>query len=209
MGATFHSVVTVLAAQHAKSETFFFVAGGVLVAWAIILFALGMSRPDFPGSAARQRGLIAITAVLVATTMVAAVVTSTKKTTEKADAGTTAESTTSTPEPAAPPAAPTTSTQAPPAAAGPIKLAAVDNQLAFDKKALDAKAGKLTIDFSNPSQIPHNVQIAQGSKEFGGTKTISGTDQSFDVDLKAGSYTYFCSVPGHREAGMEGTLTVS
>jgi plastocyanin len=209
MGAAFHSAVTILAAEHAKSETFFFVAGSVLVAWAIILFALGMTRPDFPGSAQRQRGLIAISAVLVATTMVAAVVTSTKKTTEKAEAGAPTEATTPAPEPAAPPAEPTTSTQAPPAAAGPLKLAAVDDQLAFDKKTLEAKAGKVTIDFSNPSQIPHNVQVAQGSKEFGGTKTISGTDQSFDVDLKPGEYSYFCSVPGHREGGMEGTLTVS
>jgi plastocyanin len=67
----------------------------------------------------------------------------------------------------------------------------------------------VTVEFSNPGQIPHDVQIAEGSKELGGTKTITGTSQSFDVELKPGDYTFFCSVPGHREGGMQGTLTVT
>jgi len=80
--------------------------------------------------------------------------------------------------------------------------------LKFDKSSLTGKAGKVTIAMANPSSVPHGVSI-QGSGvdvegkvvQQGGTSTISAT-------LKPGKYTFFCPVPGHRQAGMQGTLTV-
>ncbi len=82
-------------------------------------------------------------------------------------------------------------------------------ELAFTTDTATAKAGKVTIDFKNPQALTHDVKIedAQG-KEVGGTELIASSEDSATVDLKPGTYTYFCSVPGHREAGMEGTLTV-
>jgi plastocyanin len=82
-------------------------------------------------------------------------------------------------------------------------------ELAYTTTTASAKAGKVTIDFNNPQALTHDVQIedAQG-KEVGGTELIASGEDSTTVDLKPGTYTYFCSVPGHREAGMEGTLTV-
>jgi plastocyanin len=94
------------------------------------------------------------------------------------------------------------------AAATTLKLAADPAALAFDKESLDAKAGKVTIDFDNPSAIPHNVVIEEDGKELAGFEPISEGEKSETADLKAGTYTFYCSVPGHREAGMEGTLTV-
>jgi plastocyanin len=94
------------------------------------------------------------------------------------------------------------------ASATTLKLAADPAALAFDKESLTAKAGKVTIDFDNPSAIPHNVVIEEDGKELAGFEPITEGEQSATADLKAGSYTYYCSVPGHREAGMEGTLTV-
>ena len=83
-------------------------------------------------------------------------------------------------------------------------------QLKFTKSDLTAKAGKATVDFTNSSSLPHNMTIEDSSgKQVGATPTFSGGSKSFTVDLKPGKYTFFCSVPGHREAGMQGTLTVS
>ncbi|HET7454402.1 MAG TPA: plastocyanin/azurin family copper-binding protein [Solirubrobacterales bacterium] len=96
----------------------------------------------------------------------------------------------------------------PPASATTLKLAADPAALAFDKESLEAKAGKVTIDFDNPSAIPHNVVIEENGKELAGFEPIAEGEKSETAELKAGTYTFYCSVPGHREAGMEGTLTV-
>ncbi len=81
--------------------------------------------------------------------------------------------------------------------------------LAYTQTSLTANAGSDTIDFNNPASLPHNVTIEDSSgKTVGATDTISGSKTSTTVDLKAGIYTYFCSVDSHRQAGMEGTLTV-
>ncbi|HWN72321.1 MAG TPA: plastocyanin/azurin family copper-binding protein [Solirubrobacterales bacterium] len=93
-------------------------------------------------------------------------------------------------------------------AATTLKLAASPTALAFDKKSLTAKAGEVTIDFDNPSPIPHNVVIEENGKELAGFEPIAEGEESDTAELKPGTYTFYCSVPGHREAGMEGTLTV-
>jgi plastocyanin len=81
--------------------------------------------------------------------------------------------------------------------------------LAFTSDKATAKAGKDTIDFTNDSPVPHDVKIENAAgEEIGGTEVISEGSNSAEVELKPGTYTYFCSIPGHREAGMEGTLTV-
>jgi plastocyanin len=103
--------------------------------------------------------------------------------------------------------APATSTTAP--ASGPVTESAdPSGQLKFTKSALTAKAGKVTIEFTNSAPLPHNIVIAQGSKTLGGTPTFSGGTKTLMLDLVPGTYTFYCSVPGHRAAGMEGTLTV-
>lgn len=90
-----------------------------------------------------------------------------------------------------------------------LQLAASPTAIAFDTTSLTAaKPGKVTIDFENPSAIPHDVVIKQGSKEIAATEQISESETSVSADLSPGTYTFFCSVPGHAQAGMEGTLTV-
>jgi plastocyanin len=83
--------------------------------------------------------------------------------------------------------------------------------LAYDKKTLSAKAGKVTITMANSSPIGHNITIQQGTNGavLGATPTFQGGSKSVTLNLKPGKYTFYCSVPGHRAGGMVGTLTVS
>jgi plastocyanin len=84
-----------------------------------------------------------------------------------------------------------------------------EGQLAFEEKEVTAKAGKDTIDFTNQSPVPHNVTIENAAGEtIGETETLAEGNSAATVELKPGTYTFFCSVPGHREAGMEGKLVV-
>ncbi len=62
---------------------------------------------------------------------------------------------------------------------------------------------------SNASPIEHDVAVAQGTTVLGQTPVFSGGSKSVTLTLKPGKYTFYCTVPGHRQAGMEGTLTVS
>jgi plastocyanin len=224
-------LIPILGAE--KSKTAFYVAGGLLVAWAVIVSAgLGLRNDDFPGNQGGQRAVIGITALLVLATAATAIITSggsesktssaaaaPATTTASAATETTATETsaaaTSTTTKAAPPTAPkaTTGTPAPPsspaAPAPPLALAAdPGGMLSYNTKQLSAKAGKVTINFANASPIAHNVAIAQGSKTLGQTPIKTGSS-TLSLNLKPGTYTFFCAVPGHRQAGMEGTLTVS
>jgi plastocyanin len=83
-------------------------------------------------------------------------------------------------------------------------------QLMFTTSALSATAGKVTIKFTNSSPLAHNLTIQQGSSGavLGATPTFAGGNKTLALNLKPGTYTFYCSVPGHRQAGMQGTLTV-
>ena len=103
----------------------------------------------------------------------------------------------------------TPGTSAPKTPSGALSLAPEGDQLMFDTSELHAKAGKVTIDFTNDSAISHDVVlIDSANKILGQTPVFDGGTKSVSVTLKPGTYTYYCAVPGHREAGMQGTLTV-
>lgn len=81
--------------------------------------------------------------------------------------------------------------------------------LAFTTKQASAKAGKVTIDFTNSSPVPHDVTIeGEGGETLAQTEAFAEGSESVTANLKPGTYHFYCSLPGHREAGMEGTLTV-
>jgi plastocyanin len=89
-----------------------------------------------------------------------------------------------------------------------LKLTAdPDGGLTFDKTELTAKPGKVTITMDNPSDVPHAVEV-EGNGVEEETKTPTKGTADVTVDLKAGKYEFYCPVDGHKEAGMEGTLTV-
>ena len=188
--ADLHALVPVVAAAGEKSKTAFYIAVGVLAAWAVLVSVVGVTRPGFPGGLTGQRAVIGISASLVVLTVAMAVVTASKPPKEseaKAQA------------PAPPP----------PGGGAAVAIAAdPSGQLKFNTKSASAKPGRVVIDFNNSSPVPHNVTIQQGSKTLTATSTITQSKTSVTTALKPGTYTFFCSVDAHRQAGMVGTLKV-
>lgn len=103
-----------------------------------------------------------------------------------------------------------TSSAAPSGEGGTLAVSAVpDGSFEFTEDELSTDAGAITVEFDNPSSTPHNVYIEDDSGEIlAESETVSEDTTTTDAELEAGTYTYFCDVPGHREGGMEGTLTV-
>jgi uncharacterized cupredoxin-like copper-binding protein len=192
MHAAIVHIAPVLAAE--KSKVPYYIAGGVLVAWALILsLGVGTRNPNFPSDLGGQRLVMAISAVLVLATVSMAVITS---------GGSSAKAT----------IAPVTQTGR--EAASGLGTSALKEeadpagQLAYTTKNLSAKAGTVTISFANMSPLAHNMTIAEGTKVLGATPTFQGATKTLTLKLAPGTYVFYCSVPGHRAAGMEGKLTV-
>ena len=92
---------------------------------------------------------------------------------------------------------------------GKLLLPADPNgQLAYITKQASAPAGPLEIDSKNASSTPHDIAIEGNGVSDKGEVVQGGATSTIKVTLKAGTYTFFCSVPGHRQGGMQGTLTV-
>jgi len=89
-----------------------------------------------------------------------------------------------------------------------LHLVAVPDKIAFDQSTLAAKSGRVTITMANDSGLPHNVAIEDGGTEANGNVVGKGQTSTVSAALKPGTYTFYCAVPGHRQAGMKGKLTV-
>ena len=95
------------------------------------------------------------------------------------------------------------------ARAGKLNIPADPNgQLLYTFKDAQADPGQLQIDSPNESPTPHNIALEGGGLNELGPVIQNGQVSSIDVTVNAGQYTFYCSVQGHREGGMEGTLTV-
>lgn len=188
---------------------FFFVFGLGLTLMAVVLAFVGMRTENFPSRPAMMGGL-ALMAFLVVGSAAWAVVLGREELehreveiaeyreaqAEELDEGE---------EPA----------EEQPVDAEPIKGGELDlsspeaGDLIFEPTTLEADAGEVTITYTNPSPVPHNVAIEDGTETIaqGATVTDGGTGPA-TAELDPGEYQFYCSVPSHREAGMEGTLTV-
>lgn len=78
--------------------------------------------------------------------------------------------------------------------------------LTFEPSQLEADAGTISIGLISEGSLIHDVVIAETDTQV---VEARGGAEVGTVELEAGTYTFYCSVPGHRTAGMEGTLEVS
>jgi plastocyanin len=101
-------------------------------------------------------------------------------------------------------------TSAPAAGAETIAVSANPQGLfKYMPSTLSAKAGKVTFAFTNSAPVEHNLTVASASGAVAGaTPTFTGGAKDLTVSLTPGTYKFYCTVPGHRQAGMEGTLVV-
>ncbi len=200
----------------------FYFLGGILAVLALVVSFIGIRSENFPSSRGALLGGLGAFAALVVASCAFAVALSAdehdKHATEyaeyraeqdqqEADAASTSNDPNSS---AADPSESQTPVDVEPNAADAIDLAAAaDSSLAFDQDKLEAKAGAVSIDLTNPSPLPHNVAIEVDGETVAQSPTVvDGADAVASADLDPGEYTFYCSIPGHREGGMEGTLTV-
>jgi uncharacterized cupredoxin-like copper-binding protein len=80
--------------------------------------------------------------------------------------------------------------------------------LAYTFASAEAEAGAVKIRSKNDSSVDHNIAVQGQGVDEKGPVVKDGATSEVDVDLDAGEYTFYCSVPGHRQGGMEGKLTV-
>jgi plastocyanin len=189
-------------------ETLFYVFGIALVVSALVLSALGLRSQSFPPSRIVLAGIVAYFVVLVGATSTFAVLNARdeqrKREAEEAEAAATepagGEPTTT---------ATTTTTEGAQGGEETLKVSSpADGGLVFEPSKLTAKAGTVTIDYDNPSPVDHSVAIEAGSETLAESEIAAEANLTATAELEPGRFVYYCTVPGHREGGMEGTLTV-
>jgi plastocyanin len=204
-------------------SSFFFIAGGVLVALALVVSIIGLRNPDFPSSRGAMVAGIGVVALVVVATATGAVLKA-RDEQKTRDAELAQETTTSAQQEGQGSAqAEQTGTEGPSGATQGEQQAAqqgasqtlkltspADGSLVFDPSKLDSKPGQVTLSYTDPSPVAHSIAIEDpnGQELDAGDIVQQGGTSTATADVKPGDYTYFCTVPGHREAGMEGTLTV-
>jgi plastocyanin len=171
----------------------FHIVGGLFAIWALTLAALGIWRENFPRTK-REAWLVGTTSVLLAAGAISsAIIVGALEGTEKSNGEASGK-------PATPP---------PAAVGGELRLAAdPSGQLKFDKSSLNARAGAVAIAMTNASPVAHDVSIEGAGVDEKGKVVKDGGTSTVKAKLKAGSYTFYCSVDAHRQAGMKGTLTI-
>ena len=189
--------------------TAFYVLGICLATLAVAVTAIGLrDSKAFSSNTAARVGILVFMVLVVGTVTFAVRYSRNEQTDRRAKlaAEEKQQGATPAPGPSQPPAQGKQPTVKGPG--GTVKLAADPTQIAYTSKALSSKPGKVTIDFNNPAPIQHDVAIAKGSQELAKSPLISQSSTSVSADLAPGKYVFYCTVPGHRQAGMQGTLTV-
>jgi plastocyanin len=191
----------------------FYIAGSLLAGWALIVTAIGLRSHSFPGKRGTERAVMAISLVLMLAAAGTGIVGAASEEESEAGehseaaAGEGGEGATAAGAPEGPPPGEQEAAGAP--GGGELNIKAdPSGATRFDVEELSAEAGLVEIRMENPSPLPHNVAIEGDGVDGQGEVVGEGETSFVRTELEPGTYTYYCSVEGHREGGMEGTLTV-
>jgi plastocyanin len=166
----------------------FHVFGGLFAVWAVVLTAIGVRRDDFPRAGGQTLAVGVVSVLLAVGAIGSGIVTSALEEDEEEEGA-----------------------EAKPAEGGQTTLrltADPGGALRFDKQSLETRAGRVTLTMENPSSVAHNVSIEGSGVDEEGKTVGEGGTSTVRAELRAGDYEFYCSVAGHRQGGMEGTLTV-
>jgi uncharacterized cupredoxin-like copper-binding protein len=166
----------------------FHVIGALFAVWAVTLAALGITREDFPRGRRQTLAVGTVSVLLAVSAIASAIITSALEDEPEEEAE----------QPAAKERGGNT-----------LRLSAdPSGELRFDKQSLEARAGPVVLVMNNPSPVPHNISIEGRGVDQEGKTVDEGGTSTVRAQLQPGEYDFYCSVPGHRQGGMEGTLTV-
>ena len=192
-------------------DTAFYIFGGILAVIAVITSFAGLRSEKFPGRATPVVVLVFV--ALIGVTATYSVLNGKQEAEHREHEleHANAEAEHLEEEPVGEEHAPAAGGEEKAAAAGPggtLQLAASETEIAYDTTELTSKPGEVTIDFTNPAVLEHDVAIEKDGEEIAKSETIGKGETSVSADLDPGEYVFLCTVPGHAEAGMTGTLTV-
>jgi plastocyanin len=195
----------------------YYVLGAMLVVWGLGLAVFGLVRPDFPPSGTAGRTLVGVTVLIVVATLTALLLSTSKEHPREEAAAKAAESgatgatgatgkestpTTPAPAPASQPSAPSGKP------AQTVDVTEKEFSIAFPA-GTSLKAGSYKFAAQNQGKIQHDLAVEGGGLNETKTKLIdAGKSADLAVKLNPGKYTFYCSVPGHEQAGMKVAVTV-
>lgn len=166
----------------------FHVIGSLFALWAVTVAAVGIRREGFPRGGRQTLAVGTVSVLLAVSAIGSAIVTSALEEEEAEETG----------QPAARERG-----------GSALRLSAdPGGELRFDRPSLEAGAGPVTLVMDNPSSVPHNVSIEGRGVEEEGETVGEGGRSTVRAELRPGEYDFYCSVSGHRQGGMEGTLNV-
>jgi plastocyanin len=177
--------------------TAYYVLGITFVLFAFGLFAIGVTREDFPPTLRGGRVVMAI-AGLIALVTFAVLVSTTEPEHPREEAAEKAAEKKAEEAGGAKPGE---------AAGGAVQVAEKEYSITLpggDK----LKSGKLTLAVANQGKIPHDVEIENAPKKPKTPLIDPGKNVSLEADLKPGKYTLICTVPGHEQLGMKTDIQV-
>jgi uncharacterized cupredoxin-like copper-binding protein len=176
----------------------YYVLGAMLVVWGLGLAVFGLFRADFPPSGQAGRGLIGVTVLIVVGTLTALLL-STSKEHPREKAAEEARAATTTPAPAAPAGG----------AAKTVKVSEKEFSIAL-AGGTKLTPGKYRFAVDNTGKIQHDLAIeGNGLNETKTPLINAGQSNNLAVDLKPGTYKFYCTVPGHEQSGMKVAVTVT
>lgn len=190
----------------------FYWVGGALVVAALLLSYVGVrGKGTFPPSGRAMGGILALLGLLVAATAAYGIANARDeqdhRNKELAEEQAKAEEEVARGEQGGQGAEP--GAKAPAAEVTLDVTSPADGSLVYDPTSLQAKTGTITLDYDNPSPVPHSIAIGdEEDQTLVESDVITDSLAEVTAELVPGEYVYFCTVPGHREAGMEGVLTV-